>query len=587
MSKSIQNSKPPSMNPSKVQRLRDIVHESIRRRGEALRLFRPMPDQMPILEALSTASEFLVRGGQRSGKTVLTAAITASAATRIPLCDCDGNELPHYFPTDRPLLIWVFGYDERHISVIHRKLFRPGLFRIIEDEDTGEWRAWDPSRPEDMAREKETKPSPPMIPPRMIPEKDGWSWRERAGRVFELCRLKNGTEIHAFPSGAEAPTGEAVDVVFIDEALKYASHIPELQARLSDNRGKLLWSSWPKQSNTALMDMSTRAAEQKEEVRIGKRKIADVVEICLQFNRNKFIPKEEARKRIEAWSDAERRARDLGEWVMDLVLVYPEFNTEIHCTSGTGCPEKIRKILAENNQRPPWDWTHYLALDPGHTQPAVLFAAVPPTELGDFVVIYDEVYIANSNQETTAREIARIGGSIQFETFIIDNRYGRQHQGGSIVDITQQYSNAFRRHGLKSKQTEYGFVGGCDNIDARIMLVRECFREREDGTTKLLFVKERVPNTIKEFSLYKKMIDREGVKEKIADRHHDAMDCMGYIVAHNPVYVRPDKQKIINSDPIAKIFTEMMERKKKKLGQSNTVLMGAGTPSTQSPASVF
>src|SRR6187455_363086 len=104
-----------------------------------------------------------------SGKSMSSFAETASAATTQPIIGWDGYPLPQKYPTNRPLLIWVVGYDERHIGgTIYRMLFKPGAFRIIQDRTTGEWRAWKPWELADKLREEETRPAPPLIPPRLI-----------------------------------------------------------------------------------------------------------------------------------------------------------------------------------------------------------------------------------------------------------------------------------------------------------------------------------------------------------------------------------------------------------------------------------
>jgi hypothetical protein len=42
-----------------------------------------------------------------------------------------------------------------------QKLFKPGAFQIIRDEETGKWRVFRPDDPADMDREDEARPAPP------------------------------------------------------------------------------------------------------------------------------------------------------------------------------------------------------------------------------------------------------------------------------------------------------------------------------------------------------------------------------------------------------------------------------------------
>jgi hypothetical protein len=92
----------------------NVAAERSRRQKEALRLYQPMDKQAVFHDSL--ASERIVRGGNRSGKSMSAFAETASAATGIPIIGPDGSPLPFKYPTNRPMLIWVIGYDQRHLQ---------------------------------------------------------------------------------------------------------------------------------------------------------------------------------------------------------------------------------------------------------------------------------------------------------------------------------------------------------------------------------------------------------------------------------------------------------------------------------------
>ncbi len=194
----------------------DAMAEMHRRKQEAIQLYRAMLTQVPF--HLSTASEKLARGGQRSGKTTVCAVEVSSAILGIPVRGPDGKELPFLYPKGRPLLIWVIGFDEKHIGRIWHKLFGRTMFKVMRDKETGDLRPLQPSEAEDPACQDQIEMAPPLIPPRMVKE---WGWENKAERAFTICRLHNGTEICAFSSGAEAATGDAVDIIWIDEAIKY------------------------------------------------------------------------------------------------------------------------------------------------------------------------------------------------------------------------------------------------------------------------------------------------------------------------------------------------------------------------------
>ena len=87
------------------KRIAEVSAERKRRGSEGLRLYRPMPSQLDF--HASMASERIVRGGNRSGKSMSAFAETASAATGIPISGPDGNPLPYKYPTNYPLMIWL------------------------------------------------------------------------------------------------------------------------------------------------------------------------------------------------------------------------------------------------------------------------------------------------------------------------------------------------------------------------------------------------------------------------------------------------------------------------------------------------
>lgn len=548
------------------RRLEELLVEQRRRQNLALRIYRPRAGSQEEFHR-SLASERLVRGGVRGGKTVCAATETGSAATGIPLTDSRGREIPHKFPTNRPLLIWVIGFDEGHISVMYKKLFAPGLFKIITDKATGQWRAWRPWDPDDAARENETKQSPPIIPGGPDCDPKGliaeWAWSNKAGRVFDLCRLKNGTEIRAFTSGGAAGQGEAVDLIWIDEDIKYPEHIAEWQSRLSDVRGRLIWSAWPHSDNEAIKNITMRAQEQRD------RKEPDVAEWVLPFDANPYVPAEEKRKRLEGWgaiSEAVLRARNLGEYTDDYQLVYPTFNNDVHGMPRKAGPDAVELYLQPLAFHVPNDWTRYLAVDPGHTNAAVLFAAVPPPSIGNFLVIYDEI-LAQRLEPTIIAEMIRdkTPANAIYRAFMIDWHAGRQTESGSGKRTVEFWREAFASFGIRSQLTDTGFLPGSDDIGARNMVIRNWMLPRPDGTTHLRIISERCPHTRREFQLYKKKITRDDVSEDVKRKDNHLMDALGYLGAYlaplfdyNSAYVVPFQEQQV--DKTMSAYHELQKR---------------------------
>lgn len=554
--------------------LRELLRLKAARSMETLRLYRPLPTQTAF--HLSAASERIVRGGNRSGKSACSFAETASAATGIALHDHEGNLMPFRYPK-APLLIWVIGYDERHIGgTIYRMLFTAKSgYRIITDETTGLWRFWNPRDPADKAREAETRPAPPLIPPRLIDPK-GWAWTNKAERVFTVCRLKNGTEIHAFSSKAEPKMGDAVDLLHIDEDIKYPGHVAEWQARLSDRRGRLIWSAFPHSANEALTDMSARAEKQLDRAK------PDVTEIVLKFSDNPFIDSDEKRKRREGWSEAEVAARDDGAFNTENVLVYPTFSQEVHGIDRRDATENEKALFAAMpNGNIPEDWTRYLAFDPGYTQAAIVFGAVPPPEkFGDYLVIYDELYPRQKNAAQIAEILRKKIEGQRIEGMLIDYRAGRITPLGRTETTRRQYEIALEAEGVICNRSGSNFTYGSDDVLGRIGMVRSGLGIRPDGSTRLKFVCSKLPNTLREFRLYKRKIEGNEVSEKPIDRHDDAMNALEYLVASKPMYVEPAAQKVFLGVAYDEFLKWKAERERAEGSASRTVYFGPGKPET-------
>ena len=539
-----------TQNTDKSARFLALATELVNRRIEALQLLRLLPTQEAAARA--TAKEVSQRGGNRAGKSLLAAALTASVALQQPLTTYSGEIIPPRYlvplnadgKPSRPRQIWIVGYDGNHIGkTIHRLLFKAGAFKIIRDKQTNAWRAYQPWNPEDAAREGEVKPAPPLIPPRFIDPK-GWSWEDKANREFKLCRLLDGTEIRAMSSKAEEWQGDSVDWIWVDEDIYRSHHYQEWLLRTAEPRGKIIWSYYPKTRNTAARELSKAAAQQKG------RENPTVQEFILTFSANPFIPTDEKSTILSRLTDQERRARDLGEFVTDGVLMYPNFSDFIHATPRLNREDdsEIDRILRERGGEPPEDWTRYLVLDPGHTRAAVLYAAVPPPALGDFVVLYDELYLERHDADALARKVKLKNGTFEFEAFIIDDHAGRITPMGYAQGQTvkQHYVQAFRRHEVSSLSTGYTFIPGADNIAAGIEACRTWLTIRSDGTCKFKYVASRMPNFREEIETYSKNMDsRKNIDDDPAPRQADhLMDTWRYLAAYNPRYKRPIRRAI-------------------------------------------
>lgn len=140
------------------------------------------------------ASEVLVIGGNRSGKSLSTFMEDARAVT---------NQDPYDKYPEKDGNLVIIGRDWKHIGmVVYPMLFKAGAFKIIKDDKTNVWRGYDPVG--DESRKDEAKPAPPMIPPRFIKKT---SWLLKSANYIQSCELYNGWQIFFFSSEGDPPKG--------------------------------------------------------------------------------------------------------------------------------------------------------------------------------------------------------------------------------------------------------------------------------------------------------------------------------------------------------------------------------------------
>lgn len=521
-----------------------------RRRMDALELYRLTDIQEKVLNDSADVRTFLLKGGNRSAKSHTAAMRFASIVRDKPLHTMSGKtiECRAEHQKDRPLLTWVVGLQLDHIGqTMHRLLFRPGLFDIVRDPKTGIWRAWHPPMfPGDFDIPKsQRKASPPLIPPSEIAE---WSWEKKSEHQFSMCRLNNGTEIYAFASSAPVKAGDPVDEIWIDEEIKFAAHYSEWQARLPDRDGRLFWSSWPAHANSALLNLNKQCDREAKEFAKGTRDRVTARKATLRFSDNPFFTRKQIEDTLAQWpTEAERRARDLGEFTTDLIKFYHQYDEEIHRVDyeSPEMDDKISAILRANNWTPPAEWTRDLILDPGTAHPAVLMIAIPPRHLWDdgepYYIPYREVYESRMNAEDIARAVKRTEQGFMFERFYIDGQAARQTPMGFSGTIGSNYTAAFARMNLSSAQMPgSGFMPGDPDPVARSLVVRELMRIRPSGKPQLRIVNRNCPGLVEQLRDTVRHIVHDETKEVPAPGQAiDVMSCLEYHASRRPGYVFP------------------------------------------------
>ncbi len=553
----------PSGSDRTIQRLREHAAERARRTKEALRLYEPTGIQE--LFHQSNASERLVIGGSRSGKSLSCYTELARAAT--------GQDPYKKYRTDRPLTIWLIVYEESNIGrTAYRLLFRPGAFQIIRDRKTNQWRSWRPWEPDDKARENETKLSGPLIPRRFAPQ-TAFQWIKKKAKVFRKVELAypedhpmHGTEIYAFSSASEVPMGDPVDLIMIDEDIQYPDHYPELQARLSDRKGRIIWSAKPKTKNNAMIALSARCQQQKH------LESPDAAEFRLVYSENPYMDRDEVRKRLRNWTEAERRVHDLGEFSLDLQLLYPEYDPDLHNTPWLG-DTQTGVDIALSDGRVPADWTRYMVVDPGFAVCGVLFLAVPPPIFGECVVAYDELYLAQCTPQKFAQAVAMKTAEQHFYAFIIDDHGSRQRSAATGRTVKQHYMEELALRGVRSETTGHGFIRGSDDVEGRTMAVRRWLSPGEGGVPKFRVVRGRCPNLEREFRMCRRRILHEQARDQRVDRDHHLLDCAEYAAAYG-VRFRRTLREDQHIPQVVLEFREWMAAERR--GKQEGIYLGPG-----------
>lgn len=520
--------------------------------GEALSMLRLQPYQCDVVRTEGTRA--IVRGGTRSGKSLVGYAIVASTFTGLPLLDWEGRPLPRFIDHDGPHLIWTIGLGEDHIGqTIHRYLFRAGAFKIIADKETGVMRAYRPWDPADQARYRETKPAPPLISARFMVGGEP-VYENRGKHIFNHAEGKDGTFLYAYTSKGDVKMGDPVTLVHVDEDIKFNHYIPEWLSRLEDPWSKFLWTAFPWTHSTGLRLMSRRAEEEASLVKQGKRTRAEVCLYKLDTTKNQHITEVVQQRReadFLAFSPEEYAARVKGDFNDHLVEMYPNFSPEIH-----GCPavieegdDAVDRAVRECEAKGgfiPEDWSLDVIVDPGHTHPGLLIGATPPPELGEVGIIVAEFYQPNTGAYEMALALMnllkRFGRTP--ERTLIDSHAARQsYMGMSGHKVDLHYMQELSKVGYRAVQTGQAFQYASDNLEADLMEVRRWLSPSGNkGRPKLRYLRKHCPVFARQMENYRKHVTKEISTDKPAGGQVDPLcDCVRYWVSSRPAYHRPTK----------------------------------------------
>lgn len=524
---------PTRLTIRETEEFKGVLAEIHARRNEALKIFRPLPEQERFFA--SNADERLAIGGNRGGKTTATMIEIARAVT--------GQDPYDKYPKEDGIFILVAIDLSKCAKVFYKKLFKKGAFWIVRDPETREWRPFDPDADADLA--DEAKPAPPLIPKRFIAS---ISWENKKDEIPKTVRLINGWELWFYSSGGEWPQGVDVDGVAFDEELERDGWYDEMSARLADRRkknrktghvksGKFIWSATPQSGTVQLFELYSRAVEEAEgyteALERGEKPEPPSIQVFeFGIDSNQYIAThaKDALKKKYANKPEEYKVRIEGKFALFGALVYPEF-----------APKGVHGVPAFPI---PDDWTIYAIIDPGRQVCAVLFFAIAPpkSEWAGRKIICDELYIRRCNAKIFAEQFVRRVGGRPIEAGVIDHRAGRITEIGSGKTHEQQYSDALKAQNFKFERGGHGFLWSSDDVKAGIEAVQNALHIVE-GKTELVVMHDKAPNCCREMTKYSYRKTPSGVitDEPIKLNDHTCDD-VRYACAMKLPWVKPRRK---------------------------------------------
>lgn len=467
-----------------------------------LDLYEPYDAQLEFLD--SNSPQQLLIGSNRAGKT-LTATVKF-----LRLCLAR--------PGGRAVI--VAPNNDHNANVVWPKMAKRGAFQVVWDSKKNKWRPYVPD--EDKHLKGKQRPSPPLLRKGDI---KSLAWYDKKAGVPRRVVLQNGCEIRFYSSEGEPPMGFAADIVWFEEEIRHPGWYGEVAARgtVDVPDAVFIWSATPL---NATQDMYSRY-----EVSLSPQQHI-VRSYFLHVKDNKYLSEEAKRDFYDKIaSEEERRVRYDGQFRLVGLKVYPELSELIG-----GQHHGVEAFC------PPADWCRYIAVDPGRETCAALFAAIPPNS--DDVHFYDEIYQKKSHADRFAVAMREKVGDFPIEAFIIDWNAGRAHSIGRSDTVEEHYAAAFRRQGVKSRQTGHFFVWGSNDTRGREESLRRLLIIQPGMETPRLKIHiAKCPNLIYEMKIQRYVRRGELVTDKREDRiPSHLVDCAEYLAAHGMPYRASDNK---------------------------------------------
>lgn len=374
--------------------------EKGRKHDKFICYWEPTPGQMTAIKGFtSEVKTFVIRGGNRSGKTELGAAVDIAWAMGKKYFEGEkGWEWVKDLPIpEPPNNIWVVGLD---FSTLRDVIWREKLLQ--------------------------GRKHPGFVPQNELSKPPN-------NTDFQIF-FKNGSVItgKSADSGREKFQSASVDLIHIDEEPEKAIY-DECYQRTADCAGKILVTLTP------LVDIASGVREPwvydlHDDVVKGSK---DVKFAQLSVMDNPYVPEDEKLKLKQKWSGhPEEAARLFGDFVQRSGLVYNLWDAKKHL---------VKPFLI------PRDWTRIVSIDPANTGvTAGIWGAIEPVT--NNIYLFREYYETNQTISEHSKNILIRNRGEMIDFWLLDPKWGSQREGQQHKSGQQLY----REQGLPVRLAEVG-----------------------------------------------------------------------------------------------------------------------------------
>lgn len=510
----------------------NLLAELNRRDRETLNHYTPLPAAIPF--HYCRAHRVALSGSNRGGK-------TCTASAEVAMCALHRHYLPDKYHREDVRIACV-GADGKHLALMFEYLFEKPPYKIFMHPDTKKWTVVIPDQHQQYKHLWQD--ADPLIPQRYLhggSYKTAVLWESEKGHIPKEVRLTNGTVIKFYSALGKIPKGIKFDLIWIDEEIERAGRwIKEMQARIIDRNGYILWSATPQLAGQDFFDIEIQAGDPDNKL----KPLAQQRAFFVMLSHENFYLDSEGREAFfeTLKNDAdELMTRYFGKSARSLLIAYPEFQIEKHVVK----PVTMRYYDCR-----------YPGFDPGTSEAGILMC-MSPEQIEDeeeiaklteqerwyrtrpgCIVVYDECLIKNANANMVAekfKELIEKYPEKGFQDLTIDEKGSKavvwkgmkvQENPGTI------YKEAIQRTGLVpydcTEDKDWQWKYGSNDVDYGIARTKDYLCIAPDGLPRI-FVTENCERLIYQLQSHRKTRDHEGNFTGYEKGNKTLLDILRYI----------------------------------------------------------